>query len=565
MNKIFLVNSLSSPDPAFFIFDSLKYPILLIIALLSLLVIPKYNFSSENQNINNNFIAFYFAIISSSLSMFLNFFPDDSFAHFRVVKILSDYSQYSYNLNYFVEGTATPLWHLILLIPEKLGFHTPSFARVINIIFVFFALRGAIQIFKSIHKNFTIKTIFIFLSLISFNPIFFAYITSGMETILYLTLYIYFLKSLLNNKLKQIIIFSTLLILCRFDGALIITITYATFFIFNLFQYKNIRKHIYIFLYIFILFFCIGLLRFFYFGDFFPHVVNMKSSGSDILRPLLYYSIPFFINMGFIFYFLSNNLIKSLYQFKKNLIFIVLLLIGLSFTVIVLIGGGDWMPFSRYLILPFFIFILIASYNQNSYIFKFKVAIPLVIWVLFSGFIPNLNFLSDYGSTSSQYSFTKLLNKDGRYLSISGNTLNKIFSDKNFSIYTRWIGYIPFAVGSNKVYDELCYFYKWNDDEFMSFTKRKKIGHLIEATSIIKKYEPDFITNISSNLPPNGFSLREYSYDEIIKTQFNLNKLDNELKSFINDKYETIFIGEKLKNSEKLYGFFILKNKSLKL
>ena len=492
------------------------------------------------------------SLLSSFASILINFIPDDSFAHFRVIDNLTTYGTYTYNFEYFVEGTATPLWHLILYIFSFLDIETPIIARTIGIFCNMIFLFGISKLIIKINKNLSSYWHSVILSLCAFNPNILLYTASGMETLLYVTIAIYFIKNLLNERLYKAIFFSLLLVLVRFDGVIYIGIIFSIYILIQMLSKSKILN-LKIFLWPFILFLFTMMARKFYFGEFIPHVVSMKTSNSvQIFAGINYGLKSVFMNFPIIL-FLMYFIIKRKNDLKNNINFIIIFFSLLIFTLFVIIGGGDWMPGGRYLILPQILLIICLSWFFPVFLikktYKYYLSIFFISWPLLTCFLPSpYIFKGNFVNRSPLIKFVKNLNDDAEYLSSLGNGINVIIPQNiKSSIYTRWIGFIPHHIGvETKVYDELCYFYSWEKNEYELMNKTTKIGHTIEASNLIKIFKPDIITNISSSLGPSPFWRKKISLEQLENISFKIPKnLDDKNKEFIYENYNTCLLFEK--------------------
>ncbi len=524
---------------------------------------------------DNDFkLVLFSTLISIIVASLVNFVPDDSFAHFRVVENLLEFKQYVFNLNYYVEGTATPLWHLILYIFGFLNFDVPIIARLISFFSSPLIFLLSINILNSLSGSKTSNKDSLSISLVlclclSLNPMIFVYLGSGMETIIFLVFSLALISLVLNEKLKIASFLGLLIILTRFDGIIVVLLVSSLVFCKGKIK-KNTKNYLLLTFPSIFSFLLIGIFRQYYFKSFFPHVFEMKTINPEKLFAGINYGTTFIYNnfiasiITFVFIFLLLKNFKEYKQLFKNRVFL-LFLIAFSLFLSVVAGGGDWMPSSRYFIVPGIILLIISVYLLFNFFEIKNVKILyslLIIWPLLTFFspIPHI-FQKPYMSYSSPYEFINLLNKDGRYLSSVGNVLSDLIKADG-KIYTRWIGYIPHHVGGRiNILDELCYFYKWDSDEILTFDKKIKIGHLIEAKPLIKKFVPDIITNIGSDLGPSPFAFKKVSIKEELSywNDFSGNKKD--LQKFLEDNYETAFVNKSNENNEGYEGFYILINR----
>ena len=519
-------------------------------------------------------LIFVSSICSILISFYINFVPDDSYAHFRVVDNLIEGGQYVFNKNELVEGTATPLWHLILVAFHILTFDIPLAARAIGSGAIPVLVVGACALFNALRdQSSSLKwTDFLAVTLlIALNPIVFVYAASGMETIIFATLSVYFALFLVKQNYKYVYILGLALILIRFDGFLIASALTILHIVKAYLKKQSIHKYMILFVFFLFSFLIIGLMRHLYFGDFIPHVIQMKTlndaaiyAGFTYLAAFLTIFFPLLI---VIFYVVATNL----RLFKSSLWEIVILLIT-SFGVIasVSLGGGDWMPVGRYFVVASLYltiaFCLLNHHLSGSFQLHSKLTYVIKSIVLFWPIValnvgtPSLGN-AYYMNTKPPIEFIKSLNEDARGLSIAGNVVKAITVEygQPASIYTRWIGFIPHHIGiENTVIDELSYFYAWHESELPSFRKTTKIAHIFEAHSRIISQKPDIIINAGPNFDHR--ILRLSTNKSAIHKAYKLDpskKLSKGVIKFIEDNYVAV----RLTNTSQTKQFQVLMSK----
>ena len=497
-----------------------------------------------------------YCLLSITGSLLINFIPDDSYAHYRVVDNLIRNGQYVFNTSEFVEGTATPLWHVLLYFYDYIGLDFILFGKITGMVVVPWLTLAQIMLAEELLDEKIRKKLFpLATALITLNPIIVIYASSGMETIIYALLACFFILFILRGLYNVAACFGILVVLMRFDGAPLVGLA----LLLGLVMYKqlklNVKKLLWVSLMVAVTFISLTLFRMEYFGDSIPHVVKMKTLSDAKLSAGLSYLI------SFLFLFLVPGLVLIFALLKsRNLSGLspkinYLLLLSISLLGMVTIGGGDWMPGSRYYVVPSCLLLacvvaLITVTNPDTEVrqafyskYHFLYIIPLLtLWMP-----PPTPFRDGYMSLQSPIKFISILNNAADELYTVGiliSYLNKGEEQKITSVYTRWIGFIPYNVGPDvRIIDELGYFHRWTEMELKDAIKTNKIGHLIETVSRIKTEKPNLITNVSNVRSPlllnSVEGIREPSiYEQIIENT----QLSPELKNFIFDNYRILEI-----------------------
>ena len=167
-------------------YHGISFKILLIIGLTLFLFTLGGIFTKNKFRFSSIFIITG-GMLAIHISLILNYFPDDAFAHFKIVKNLIHGNGYVFNVNEKIEGTVTPIWHLIIAIGNWIGFDIPSFGRFLSSVFTFGLLISIISFVNTLlNSSLKLKKYqSLLILLIVFNPTVFIYAASGMETTFY--------------------------------------------------------------------------------------------------------------------------------------------------------------------------------------------------------------------------------------------------------------------------------------------------------------------------------------------------------------------------------------------
>lgn len=520
-------------------------------------------FGQKYTNIfkSNNSILFYIISCFGSMliSVFVNFVPDDIFAHFRVVDNLITKNQYVFNKDEYIEGTATPIWHALLFGISKLNLDYIQAARLLGIgvmpWLVLVQMLISQLLMADLDEKYS-KVIFWSPLVFALNPIYLIYAGSGMETLIYNFVASLFIFSFLKQKLYFSLLLSALVIGLRFDGFVLVVAFLLAAYIFNLSGRKNFKNILMVLLFSIIIFSAIAIFRFIYFNEVIPHVVKMKTLSDEKLIAGLSYLISFLFLFSVSGIFL---LIATYKQFKLRLagyreqFFLVFVSIILISTVTV--GGGDWMPTSRYLIVPSMLLlcVMVAAMGNVERSKSSKVSVSIIAPILciapiISLFLPPPTpFRNGYLSLQAPSTFIRLLKEDAQKIMTLGRVISILDHEKVIdveSLYTRWIGFIPYAVGSDiRIIDELAYFHRWTPEELAGSNRTNKVGHLIETLSRIQSEGPSVITNISSARSTPYLSESKLHPSKTLNEQITRNaNISQDLKSFLAENYKILQI-----------------------
>ena len=232
-----------------------------------------------------------------------------------------------------------------------------------------------------------------------------------METIIFLIFSLSLISSVLNEKIKMASFLGLLIILTRFDGIIVVLLVSSLVFCRGKFK-KNIKNYFLLILPSIFSFILIGLFRQYYFENFFPHVFEMKTINPEKLFAGINYGFSFIYNnfiASIITFVFIVSLLKNYNEYKHLLKNRALLLSFIAFLLFlsVVIGGGDWMPSSRYLIVPGIILLIISVYqyrifeikNIKTFIFSYYLADFLFTYIHIFQSLHELYVLRIYKTT----------------------------------------------------------------------------------------------------------------------------------------------------------------------
>lgn len=317
----------------------------------------------------------------------LIFFPkwivDDAYIIFRYSENLVHHSQLTYNLNTNpVEGYTGLILPLLIAFAMKVGISPVFAAHFIGIISYIIGGIFLFLVLKKIKITDIISSIIVLLY--TTTPIIYTHVFSGLETILFtstIIITIYFSLILLQDKLfksAHYILFSFLLLffsLLRPEGVLFSILIS----IFCLLYYFTEKKYLFnklfitiitVFIIPFIIYF---LLRWNYYGQFFPNTFYLKSGNFDLSLESFnsfldffnsYLGIPFIITLIVLFINIDKVWIEVRTNKNKMLSkeFLYVLLPTLIFTILILFQyfhSNLLMNFSYRFFVPIFPILLI--------------------------------------------------------------------------------------------------------------------------------------------------------------------------------------------------------------
>jgi len=295
---------------------------------------------------------------------------DDAYITYKYAYNFYNGNGIVYNINEYVEGYSNFLYLLII----SIGFFFTTeniyiYSVLVNIVFFFITLFVFYKILKLQYSK-TISLVAI--SLIALNPIIWANINTGLETILVLLIFVsiwYVLKlerNFQNNFLLFLLI--TLSIASRVDGFILPLIV-----VIYLFLSTNKALSIRIFFYIVFVMILYTLFRIYYYDDVIANTYYAKVSGNImnriesgitfIYKESIYNGLAFYTFFIIFFYMKRKNLnLKNIISFE--LIFFV------SWLSYILYIGGD--IYHERFLLPFLLLGIyyFSQYIQNLSVYK---------------------------------------------------------------------------------------------------------------------------------------------------------------------------------------------------
>ncbi|MGI6679959.1 MAG: hypothetical protein ACOX3T_00450 [Bdellovibrionota bacterium] len=282
------------------------------------------------------------------------FVCDDAYISFQYAKNLANGNGLVFNKGFEpVEGYTNFLWVLIASffyyakIPLTIAM--PIISYLFAVFFICFINNVIVNKLKFSYKVSFLTLLF---SLVLF-PSFFVWSTSGLETLVYSSLifllfYYLIIEERKLNKIKNkknneaiVLLISLLLSLIRFEGVFFAIFIY-------LISFFRKKTNVNLFLKFIFLYSIYYISRTLYFGDLFPNTVYMKVNFSfELLKRGLNYNIIYLLTepLSILSFFgLMIMVIKKVkYSFEYLAIYLALFLYPI-------IVGGDFLPFSRFLV-----------------------------------------------------------------------------------------------------------------------------------------------------------------------------------------------------------------------
>lgn len=297
------------------------------------------------------------------------FASDDAFITYRYAQNLFLGNGAYFNIGEKVEGYSNFLY-LLLLLPAFL-FTTENiyiYSTLANTLLLFM---GMFLFFKILTKHLSKTDALLGTSLIGLNPAVWANVTTGLETMLVLFIFVFFWHSVASPRNRQnitlLILISTLSMLARVDGFI-----FPTIVSFYLLLNKEKKLGLSLILYVISFMSLYALIRYYYYDDIIANTYYAKVSG-DLLQRIYagikyLYMQTFFNGIAFyalfiLFYFIKNRrtLIKQLLAFPSVFLFI--------WTAYLIYIGGD-IYFERFLlvslVLSIYYFLLFYSDRKLS-------------------------------------------------------------------------------------------------------------------------------------------------------------------------------------------------------
>ena len=161
-----------------------------------------------------------FFLLSMNAETFLGPTLDDSWIHYQFVKNMAEFGEVSFNAGEWSTGTTSLMWNLLLLPGVMIGIPVMQLSIVIGIILYFILGQQIFFLFKSYWKNELNNILSVLIVLITGNIVW--YSLSGMETMLFLVLGLWWIDSFKKEKWWLAGILAGALMLTRIEGLLFI-------------------------------------------------------------------------------------------------------------------------------------------------------------------------------------------------------------------------------------------------------------------------------------------------------------------------------------------------------
>lgn len=395
-------------------------------------------------------------IFSALFALFNSFIQDDAYISLRYARNLVEGYGLVFNPGERIEGYTNFLWTLILSIPHALNISNYYFILFTGIALLvacmYYLYRSTLLYTKKEHIA------FLLLILLGGNFSFSSYVTGGLETQLQATLFIaliYFCLKTIHQKTSQfnyllIGLISSLIILNRLDGALIVFIS-ILFVLYTNYKRKKLisRKTFAMVLPIVLLLLPWLFWKYNYYGSLLPNTFNAKvnvelNKSTLILRGLayisafyaIYFALPFLV-------YLYNSIKSNFFSLKPNVDISSKLPLSVVFTYLIyyIYVGGDFMEF-RFMVplLPIFLLTTIRFLTRLNK----KALATLVITYLCCSFIYMSTFTTHkFGLESVHYLESHMTAPDNDWIGI-GQKLQDISAKGDFKIAVGPAGAIPY-------------------------------------------------------------------------------------------------------------------------
>lgn len=121
-------------------------------------------------------------LVAVAVAWRIRFAQDDAFISFRFARNLADGHGLVFNPGERVEGYTNILWTVIMAVPERLGWSTPTFSQIVSLGFMVATLLMCERL--AVHVLGDRRTGLLALAVLAANASFLAYGTGGLETML---------------------------------------------------------------------------------------------------------------------------------------------------------------------------------------------------------------------------------------------------------------------------------------------------------------------------------------------------------------------------------------------
>ena len=476
------------------------------------------------------------------------FASDDAFISYKYAQNL--FLGNGINFNSFgekVEGYSNFLYVLLM---------TPGIAISQNYIYVYSTIVNTLLLLMVMVVFYKILTLeigekyaLLGAFLVGLNPAIWANVTTGLETILILFIFvsIWYLTKKTRTGINILLIFiiSTISMLSRVDG-FILPLILSIYFILN----KEKKIALYLILYIFMFMGFYALLRYNYYGDVIANTYYAKVSGDIFQRIVAGYRYLYgnTVNNGIAFYllfvilFILNKLLLK-YKNIKYFISFELIFLGVWLPYMLYVGGDIY--YERFLLpvllVGIYYFIKILS-NQKKIIAVILLSVAVVI--SFRVFLKDGRFAYQNKTYDMWVNLGKFLNK----------------SPENYLLAVDAAGKIPYYSQLNTI-DML----GLNNKKIgkMSVEKREfRVGHTKYNADYTLSKKPDIITGW---MHPNGdmyWGLSKIKYHDtyILKYLVNVTRMNKTVNIFDVEKFPKVY--KQLMIHTWRFGYGVLVKKS---
>ena len=380
-------------------------------------------------------------------------FPiDDAYISFRYARNFAEGNGLVYNIGERVEGYSNFFWVILNGVAIYFGANPLYFSTIFSAILYVMLL---VVFWKALWKNLEelspgntqenipryIALFGIFLLAVDMR--FFIFISSGLETQCFITLFfISLFWNWITTERWSYVWFISLALLCfvRADGFIYAGIIILAQFINLLTNKKPLKKLIINTGILLIILSLYSLWRWLYYHDILPNTYYAKTSIINYEQEVfgIAYTLKFLSSIS-IFFFISLIGLFT-HPIKKNIYFLVALLLVFLYVTYI---GGDWMPNERFylsLIPVFSFFAVIGAIKIEKHIKYFKLILLIVIIVIV---IFNLFSLIHYMSIRRIFHLGRTYQDDDKILTEIGLYI-KANSSKDDKIAVNFAGIIPY-------------------------------------------------------------------------------------------------------------------------
>ena len=161
-----------------------------------------------------------FFLISMNAETYLGPTLDDSWIHYQFVTNMAELGEVSFNAGEWSTGTTSLMWNLLLVPGVAAGIPVMPLSIIIGILLYFILGQQVYSVFRTYWKNELNNAVSVLIVLITGNMVW--YSLSGMETILFLVLGLWWIDAFTKEKWWLAGILAGALMLTRIEGLLFI-------------------------------------------------------------------------------------------------------------------------------------------------------------------------------------------------------------------------------------------------------------------------------------------------------------------------------------------------------